>query len=177
MPLKDHNPHSERHVRYFLSLDPRLEEGWVYRADLKPGNRFDLVNELGSSSRPVVEGASVGDYKLVELPPDVYDRVVELRASGWDDAISDAEALIRPFMKQGRNDHMYLVERVEGTEAVIQGATAQRPFGPGFGIDDLAGVDAMEVWGTQFTEGVSDYVEFRLLRDGAVIKSRRVEGY
>lgn len=45
--------------RYFLSLDPRLEEGWVYRADLLPGDRFDLINELGvSCGTPDIRGVA-----------------------------------------------------------------------------------------------------------------------
>lgn len=56
-------------------------------------------------------------------------------------------------------------------------ALARPPFGPGFTPDDLAGATVMEVWGTELKDSGDDYVEFRLIHDGTIIKTRRVIGY
>ena len=164
--------------RYFLSLDQRLEQGWIYRADVKAGGRFDLINELGPSPLPNVEGAREGDYKLVELPKETYNRILELRAGGTDAEIEEAERLIAPYLgMEAKTSGMYLVKRVEGSDAVLTDGTLVQPFGPGWTTAECEGGDSMEVWGTRFSADRADYVEYRLLRDGATVLVRRVEGY
>ncbi len=51
------------------------------------------------------------------------------------------------------------------------------PFGPGFDAGIVERAERMEVWGTEEDEDREDYVEFRLMRGGAVIGVARIPGY
>lgn len=72
---------------------------------------------------------------------------------------------------------MYLIEKVQGIDSVLMTATMPEPFGPGWTTEDAEQADALEIWGTRFSESDADYVEYRLMKEGAVIKTRRTEGY
>lgn len=54
---------------------------------------------------------------------------------------------------------------------------APKPFGPGFTAEEAESADCLEVHGTGFSEGVLDFVEFRLLKQGEVTQKRKVNGY
>lgn len=70
----------------------------------------------------------------------------------------------------------YLTERLTN-DAMKKKATAAPPFGPGFAEEDLKNVDALETWCSLFSDPGEDYCEFRLIKDGKTIKSKRVSGY
>lgn len=70
----------------------------------------------------------------------------------------------------------YLMETVKG-DAIKKKATDSPPFGPGFAEKDLKDVDALEIWGSLASDAGDDYCEFRLMKGGKTIKSKRIVGY
>lgn len=94
---------TETRERYFLSLDARLEEGGIYHAEMEGGDRMDLINELGEApGAPDFQDVRMGEYRLAELPQEIYQRVFELRATGGD--AEEAERLIAPFLDNGEKE-------------------------------------------------------------------------
>jgi hypothetical protein len=72
---------------------------------------------------------------------------------------------------------MYLFDTFKG-EALAVKATEKPPFGPGFAEDQLAGVEAMEVHFSGFSDPGPDRAEYRLLdKDGNVLVTKSVDGY
>ena len=43
--------------------------------------------------------------------------------------------------------------------------------------DKIKECDRLEVWGTDFTEGNSDFCEYRLMKGDEVIWNKRIAGY
>jgi hypothetical protein len=46
-----------------------------------------------------------------------------------------------------------------------------------FSDEDVAKADRLEIWGTSFNEGGSDYCDYRLMDGDTVVVSRSVAGY
>ena len=69
------------------------------------------------------------------------------------------------------------VERAVDAPAFELAATMGGAFGPAFLPVQVADADVLEVVGSRFTDPGPDWVEFRLLRDGQVIATRRKLGY
>ena len=70
---------------------------------------------------------------------------------------------------------MYLIETL--TEDVAEQATMKKPSGPGFTKEEAEQAEKMQVWGTNFSDLGKDFCEFKLLKDGEVFATERVEGY
>lgn len=70
----------------------------------------------------------------------------------------------------------HLMETVTG-DAMKKKATNKPPFGPGFAEGDLKDIEALEVWGSLANDPGSDYCEFRLMKAGKTVKSKRIAGY
>jgi hypothetical protein len=62
-----------------------------------------------------------------------------------------------------------------GWEALVMEALAPPPYGPGFEEGDLAGVEGLEIW--EPDPGWGDYLEYRLVGRGEVVKARRLPRY
>lgn len=165
------------HTRYLLSLDPAFEVGWVYRAEAaQPADddHWDLFNELGTQpTQPAYSFVLLSHYRMVDLPTEVYAQVIQLRGRGDDVGADEADQLLAPFRNEDQS--CYLMRTVSG-DMLWDAAMADPPFGPGFQETDLDDIDCMEIWGSRFN-APEDFVEYRLLRGGMVIKSRRVAGY
>ena len=71
---------------------------------------------------------------------------------------------------------MYRVDITTGEE-LLPAATATPPFGPGFSTDIVAQADTLEMWGSSFTDPGDDFVEYRLLKKGQVVQTKRFAGY
>jgi hypothetical protein len=71
---------------------------------------------------------------------------------------------------------MYLIQRLEGDEG-RERARLPIPLGAGCTAREVRGIDAVEIWGTSFTDSGMDHTEFRFWKDGAVKWTRRVAGY
>lgn len=169
------------HTRYLLSLDPSFEVGWVYRvesAQPADGDHWDLFNDLGvQPTRPEYPHVLVSQFRLVDLPADIYAHVIRLRGRGDDVGADEADRLLAPFQEElkASDNSCYLIETVSG-DALEEAATANQPFGPGFHKTDLDGAECLEIWGSRFN-APEDFVEYRLMRGGMVIKSRRFAGF
>lgn len=72
---------------------------------------------------------------------------------------------------------MYLMEKVEGEEAVIRRGTASKPFGPGFVRAEVAGSDRLEIWGSSFNDPGPDFCEFRFYKGAEPVVTGNVPGY
>jgi hypothetical protein len=169
--------------RYLLSRDPQYEVGWVYRAESSEtadGDQWDLFNDLGTQlHRPEYLGVPVSQWRFVDLPAAIYAQVIRLRGRGDDVGADEADRLLAPFQhspQPSESAECTCLQTVTG-EALPDAALTPPPFGPGFTMTDLDGADALEIWGSQFSTTTEDFIDYRLIRAGRCIKSRRFAGY
>lgn len=165
------------HTRYLLSLDPALEVGWVYRAEpTQPADddRWNLFNELSTqSTQPAYSCVPLSHCRIVDLPADIYAQVIQLQESGHAIGAEEADRLLAPFRDE--DPSCYLIRMVSG-DSLWDEAMTDPPFGPGFHATDLEGIQSLEIWGSRFS-APEDFVEYRLMRNGVVVKRRRFAGY
>jgi hypothetical protein len=67
---------------------------------------------------------------------------------------------------------MHLISKTTDREDMLK----KPPFGPGFRRDQVECADSMEVWGTGIKD-VGEFTEFRLIKSGCSIYTKRVDGY
>lgn len=158
--------------RYVLARDPQYEAGWVYRAEptANAPNRYDLFNELSpAASVPAYRAVALRSPAFAILPDAVYQAILRGHRTGhaFCEALADTLNNGPPGCAR--------IQTITGS-ALRAAALAPPPFGPGFAEADLAGADALEVWGTTFA-APTDFVEYRLMRAEVCLRTRRVAGY
>lgn len=71
---------------------------------------------------------------------------------------------------------MYCVKHITA-DAMMSAATEMPPLGPGFSSEEAAQADTLEMWGTSFSDPGDDFVEYRLLKEGQIVHTKRFAGY
>lgn len=71
---------------------------------------------------------------------------------------------------------MYLSKTYTNDDLYIQ-ATMSKPFGPDFSKEQLKDANSMEIWHSSFSDEGDDFTEFRLLKDGKTVHTKRIQGY
>ena len=60
-----------------------------------------------------------------------------------------------------------------GFESLVIEAMAPQPYGPAFTEDEIMGADALEIWAPD--PGWGQYLEYRLIKDGKVMRTRQID--